>query len=117
MSVFYELNLLKINSNGEKLILNSDIVSRKKLNHVQSGDVVILKITVLNITAVNSILEKITIRETTTKKTEDLIDVSALGPSYKPKFVQMCLLHDLVSLLLQNVVFVWLHADSSPESV
>lgn len=72
MVVFYELNLLKVNNIGGNLILNFDIYCfEEKIDHGQSGDVVILMKTVLNITALNSILEMTTIRETTTKKTEE----------------------------------------------
>lgn len=42
-----------------------------KIDHVQSGDVVMPMKTVLNITELNSILQTITIRKRTTKKTEE----------------------------------------------
>lgn len=72
MVVFYELNLLKMNNIGGNLILNFNIYCfEEKIHHVQSGDVVILMKTVLDITALNSILKMTTIRETTTKKTEE----------------------------------------------
>lgn len=72
MVVFYELNLLKIINLGEKFILNFDIYCfEEKIDHVQSGDVVMQMKTVLNITALNSILQIITIRKRTTKKTEE----------------------------------------------